>query len=83
MIVEIIVWGFTVIMFGVILWCVISMYYYYLEFKLKIKSFNEIHDENVKRIEEGNSNNLIDYNIVNDEPSPYWVIRVNQKLGLW
>ena len=72
--------GVAVITF---VWNLISLRYITLHYNHIQKRIEEIHDENVKRINSGNYDDLIDYNIIDKEPSPYWIVRVNQKLGWW
>lgn len=63
-------------------WSLLTLHYIDLHYDYIFKRIEEIYGENMKRINAGNYN-LIDYSIVDDEPSPYWVVRVNQALGLW
>lgn len=69
------------ICYGVVVWSIATLYYINLHYNHIQKRIDEIYSENIKRLYSGNYD-FIDYNIVDKEPSPYWVIRVNQKLGL-
>ena len=82
MIVVIILLVVVAILICMMLWCLISMYYTEPHYSHMLNRINEIYNENIRRINEGNDD-LVDYDIVFKEPSHYWCVRINQKLGLW